>query len=97
MASTWNTMWIGLVDKWRLHEIQEIVYDKVDEFINDYLAVNLTQNVDQLIKDTGQIRPLNMDQRESEAMFFGISESEDAGKSSRCIPPEVLSVEIIDD
>ena len=97
VASAWNTMWVGLVEKWRLREIQEIVYDKVDEFMNNYLAVNLTHNVDQLIKDTEQIRPLNTDQRESEAMFLGISGSEEAGKSSRCIPPEVISVEIIDE
>lgn len=40
-ATTWETGWVGSVDKVKfVSEVREKLKDRVDEFINDYLAAN---------------------------------------------------------
>jgi len=40
-ATTWETGWVAVIDKPRLvGEVREKLKDRVDEFINDYLAAN---------------------------------------------------------
>jgi len=96
MASTWNATWVGLVEESRLLDIQEIVFEKVDEFIAEFLAVNSTQDIDQPTNETERTRSFDMDKKESKNTFFDTSECKH-NSSEKCIPPEVILVEIIHD